>query len=610
MKNRPGLLLILILLLLLVAAGVWCAAPDAPPRPPAADVADSPRPAAAYPADMWQQLSRLPGLRVRRAPADALPADLAWQSGAAEPPLGSPGARKGGVVRLCSVGPFPANWLAFGSPMPQFFHTNAFERVELPLVQQHPATKRPIPGVAQAWAVRGRTVFFRLHPAARYSNGRPVRAADYALGAWLRARAGQDGAWDSLCREAEELCVLGEDTLALTLRHEGPLAELRAAVLLHAAEPGFYAEFGADYAERYARRIPPTTGAYVIGRVEQGRMVELRHVPHWWAESLPHRRFTCNAESVEYHFLTDEAQAWEFLRRGKLDVLQTRHVPSWLRLAGDPLVESGRIRLRSFRLEYPLPPYGIALNTATLPQLELRRGLLQAMDMPRAVTTLFRGETAPLHTFTAGYGALSPVSTPTYTYNPAAARACFARAGYTETGADGILRRPGGARLSVSLCYVPSEKISTLVGILCRSAAACGAEIVPEPLPWQLCAQKVRARHHQLTFWATVPASPLPQPRRYFHSSAVGDEAPFALRDAHMDNALDTCATARDLPTLAAALARVDTLVHTLAIWLPAWREDKVYLAHRSRIHFPDPPGDHYDATDNHTYWCEEGGSP
>lgn len=600
----------ILLPILLVGGVAWWTVQSAPPSMPAAPTAaGGMQPAAPYPSGMWQQLEQLSAVGchiVQGSPAE-VPASLAWQDGADEPPLGSDKARKGGVVRLSSVGPFPANLLAFGSPAPQFFHANAYERVELPLVQQHPATRGEIPGVACAWAVQGRVVYFRLHHFARYSNGRPVRAADYALGALLRAKAGGDGAWVTLCQVAEELRIYDDHTLSVTLRHEGPLSALRAAGVLYAAEPSFYADFGGDYAERYAWRIPPTTGAYVVEEAQRGRLIRMRRVQDWWAAELPHRRYTCNADAIEYHFLTDEAQAWEFLQRGKLDALQTRNIAAWQRYAA----EDGSLLKRCFYANAPLPPYGIALNARTLPNEDLRRGLIQAMDMERAIRILFRGEGAQLHTFTSGYGELSPMNTPRWRYDPAAARADFARAGYTERGEDGILRRADGARLSVPLSFVPSEKVSALVALLKESAAACGAEIVAEPLPWQLCADKVREGTHALTFWAAVPGSPLPDPERFFSSRAYGDEAPFCLSDDEMDAALAECAAARTPQQLAQALARVDLRVYKLAVWLPGWREDKVYIAHRQRLHFAEQPGRYYDIMDNHTFWCsEEGGEP
>ncbi len=575
----------------------------APQPDTAPEAVEANLPPAPYPDDFSARLARVSGLRIVQAGMEELPTDLPWQTGEGEEALGDPRAVRGGVVRLSSPGPFPDNLLAFGSPTPQFLHANVFERVELLLVEQHPVSRRIIPGVAEAWAVRGRTVYFRLHPEARYSNGRPVRAGDYALGAVLREAVG-DAGWKALCREAEELTVYGDRAVALTLRRAGPLMELRAAKLLHAAEPGFYRDAltaaAADaYAEVYAWKVPPTTGAYSISRMEKGRLVVLRRVRHWWAENLPLRRHTCNVDAVEFHFLTDEAQTWEFLLRGKLDMVQTRNVASWHRYADTP---------RLMRLEYnagnvPQPPYGIALNARKIPDVAVRRGLLAAMDMERAIAILFRGEGRRLRSFFDGYGLVPPQEP--VCYDPAAARDFFAQAGYTQAGEDGILRREDGRRLSFCLSYVPSEKVSTLVEVLRESARASGAEIVPEALSWQACAQQVRDGEHEMTFWATVPTEPLPEPARYFSSSAQGDEAPFCLADADMDAALAELAGAGEMNTFAAALGKVDTLIRKLAIWLPGWSEDRVRVLHSPRLHFPQQPGRYYDVADNPTFWCK-----
>ena len=40
-------------------------------------------------------------------------------------------------------------------------------------------------------------------------------------------------------------------------------------------------------------------------------------------------------------------------------------------------VLDGSIERHCFRADYPMPPYGIALNAATLPNLTLRRGIMQ-----------------------------------------------------------------------------------------------------------------------------------------------------------------------------------------------------------------------------------------
>lgn len=603
MKRLP--LCLLLLLLCLSAAAWWAVQGDsAEPQPSCLNTEPAP-----YPADMERRMARVAGIRLCRGadPAAALPPAEAWQEGLQEPEIGDPRAVKGGRVQLCNTGPYPQHWLAFGGTMPQFFHYSLFRTVEVPPLARHPVTGHPIPGTAQAWALCGRTLFLRLNPAATYSNGRPVRAGDYLLGALLRAECGC-AEHEQLTAAAEELRVWDEHTLSLTLRKPPEDGADTAAALLHAAEPGFYAEFGSDYRERYARRVPPTTGAYTVGTTERNRRIELVRVRSWWAEHLRYYRYTCNADSVVHHFLTDEAQAWEFLRRGLLDFIQTRHVAAWQEAQA---ANDGSLIFRRFDTDYPMPPYGIALNTRTLPNRDLRRGLLQAMDMERVIAVLFRGEGERLRTFSTGYGALTPRTTPQDRYDPAAARASFARAGYTQSGEDGILRRADGTRLSVRLAYTPSAHTDTMVPLLRESARVCGAEIVPEPLPWQGCDRLRREGRHEMLFWADVAGSPLPSYDAFFSSDRAADNTPFRLRDAAVDAALEQYRRA-PAAERAAAVAAVDARLYDAACWCPGWKESRALLAYRPRLHFPDTDGCRfsvpapYDVAEAHLYWVED----
>lgn len=588
-----------ILLTLLIWAG-WQAAhrPDNAPLPQ--EFSTQP---ADYPPDMWERAARVTGLRIIRG--NAPPDGTVLHDGMQEPEIGDAAAKKGGRVRRCNVGPFPANFLAFGSPQPQFFHYNLFTAIEVPPVRPHPVTGNPIPGTAAQWSICGRTVRFRLDKDARYSNGRPVRAADYALGALLRAETGC-AEHEKLAAAAEELCVEGDDIISLTLRKDVLHPVTEAAALLHAAEPGFYAEFGRDYRKRYAHRPPPTTGAYTVGKVERGRMVELKRVQNWWAKDKRYYRYTCNADAVEHHFPTDEAQAWELLMNGRLDMLQTRNIVAWQQRAAEA---PPHLQRHVFHAEYPMPPYGIALNARTLPCPHLRRGLMHAMDMDRAIQVIFRGEGERLRTFATGYGTLTPQQTPFLSFSPSAARAAFARAGYTRQGSDGILQTEDGTRLSVRLTFSPSEKISTLVTILAQSAAACGAEIIPDAVPWQTARRKHDAGSHQLLFWAAMAGETRPDYRRFFGTGA--EDAPFGINDAALNAAMTACEQARTPEELAAAMAEADARIAELCIWLPGWKENVVRLICHPHIRFPDcencrfsTPAP-YEVPDAHLYWVD-----
>lgn len=580
--------LLLLLLLLLVASVAWWATAR---RAAAPQVAEEATTAVPYPVDFAQRLNRVSGLRLEHN-APLPDHELPWQNAEAHAPIGTPTARKGGRVRLSNAGPFPAHFLRFGGGEAQFFHQNLRAATDIPMVCRHPLTGNPTAGVAEAWAITGHTVWFRLNPAARYNNGRPVRAGDYLLAALLQAEQ-RCAEYEPLLSHASALRTHGDYLLSITFREKPDI--LLAAELLLPAEPAFYCDFGARYRETYAQRIPPATGPYHISRIERGRSIELQRPAHWWGEQLPICRHRFNADTLEYHFLTSEAQVWEFLQRGKIDALQTRNIAAWQERA----TQAPQLRRTSYDAEYPLPPYGIALNTRTLPDAELRRGLLQAMDMDTALQLIMRGEGRRLRTFHTGYGPLSPTDTPQYQYDPTAARAAFARAGYTTAGPDGILRRADGTRLSHRLLYTPNEKISTLVNSLIRSAAHCGAEIIPEPVPWQTCQQRLQERSHQLVFWA-MPAPARPDPAQFFSPLAEAAASPFGINDREMNQAITRYTAEPD----ARHLATIDHIIYQRAIWLPGWQENRVYLIHHPHLRIPPTPWC-YDALDAHLFWVQ-----
>ncbi|MDO4954088.1 MAG: ABC transporter substrate-binding protein [Akkermansia sp.] len=582
--------------LLLLLAGIVHFFPEGADATHAVPAATAP---AAYPPDFAERLARAQGVALRSVEHAELPCGLAWQNAAGEADIGDPAARKGGTLNISNAGPYPANFLHFGSAVPQFFHYSLFRMLEIPLVARHPDSGATIPGTAREWAVEGRTVFYRLNPHARFSNGRPLRAADYLLGALLRLECGC--AEGTEIRDAVEAVTASDDgVLAVTLRRGAHRPEQVAAGLLHPAEPGFYAEFGSDFRERYAQRIPPTTAAYYVARTQRGRMVELARVQNWWADGEKFYRHRFNVDRIRHHFPTDEAQAWELLMRGELDAIQTRNIDAWERYRA---LAPPRLLFRDLAADCPAPPYGIALNARTVQPLALRQGLLHAMDMDAAIARVFRGDAERLRTFTTGYKGISPKDTPEYRHDPAAARACFARAGFTEAGADGILRRADGTRLSVRLAYTPNDKVSALVDTLVQRARSCGAEVLPEPLPWQDIARMMQEGRHQMVFWATAAGDDAPDYARIFGRDAGGFDAPFHTDDPELHALVEEFASTADR---AACAARIDRRVYELAVWLPGWRENRIHLAHHPRLQFPDTPAGIYDILEAHLFWLDD----
>ena len=122
--------------------------------------------------------------------APALPPNLRWETNNDEPLIGSPKAIRGGTLRY-ELGAYPLTFRLMGpNSNDSFAAWNRLFTFNFTLVQRHPASDRYIPMMATHWSVQDdqRTIYFKLDPAARFSDGNPVTAADYVF-TWQMMRS-------------------------------------------------------------------------------------------------------------------------------------------------------------------------------------------------------------------------------------------------------------------------------------------------------------------------------------------------------------------------------------------------------------------------------------
>ena len=83
---------------------------------------------------------------------------------------------------------FPPTVRQFGSNSNNGMRGDVYDLLDVYLVHFHPVTQEMIPGVAQEWAVSkdGRTVYFRIHPEAKFNDGHDIESEDVL--SWARLR--------------------------------------------------------------------------------------------------------------------------------------------------------------------------------------------------------------------------------------------------------------------------------------------------------------------------------------------------------------------------------------------------------------------------------------
>jgi microcin C transport system substrate-binding protein len=557
-----------------------------------------------------------------------VPQNLVWENGMDQPEIGDPAAKKGGVFRK-NIESFPPTLRPFGENANNSFRGDIYDYIDLPLVALHPETMKMIPGLAKEWALSGdgRTIYFRIDPEARYSDGVQVKARDFLVSVYLRV---SDNLVNPFAKQyyrenIAQVAMYDDLTISISL----PEAKIYAAAIagtLTPDAPHFYSEYGPDYTERYQWRFPPTTGAYEVRPqdVNKGVSITQTRVQNWWAKDRKYFRYRFNPDKIVHTVVRDESKAFELFRAGELDTFLLTRPELWYEKSEMDPVYKGYIERVTFYNQYPKVPRGLYINASKRPlnDRNVRIGIQHAMNWQKVIDVMFRGDYQRLNAFNAGYVTFSDPSITARPFSIDAARKAFREAGFTQEGRDGILTRPDGTRLSVSVTYPGIPVIDRIFAILREEAKACGFELRLDGLEATVAYKKEMLKQHEIAFGAWLIQPPVPDFHQFLHSTNAFDEKgnpkpqtnnTFVWGRADTDILSEKIRTASTEEELKDAAWKLQNIMHDEAIFVPGYSVDFVRVGSWRWVRWPDSVNTHfsppvvYDPHEVFVFWIDEG---
>ena len=556
-----------------------------------------------------------------------IPADLVWENGMDQPEMGDPNAKKGGVLRR-HILDFPPTIRPTGPNANNSFRGDLYELTNMKLITFHMETMKLIPGVAREWAVSKdkRTVYFRLDPEARYSDGLPVKARDYLISTYVYVSDNVVNPYPKqFYREnVAQVATYDDLTLSVSLPEANFFAPITAGEM-YPSSPKFYEEYGPDYAERYQWRFPPTTGAYELkpDGLVKGVSITQSRVQNWWAKDRKYYRYRFNPDKLVSTVVRDESKAFELFRAGELDTFIITRPEYWYEKSEMQPVYDGYIERTTFFKQYPKVPLGLYLNVSKPPlnNLDVRIGINHAMNWQKIIDVMFRGDYQRLNSFNEGFGKLSDPTIRARPYSIQAAREAFAKAGYTEEGPDGILKKPDGTRLSLSLTYPGLAIYDRMFSLLREDAKPCGMELRLDGLEPTVAYKKEMQKQHEIAFgvWNITP--PVPDFHQFLHSTNAFDEKgnpkpntnnTFVWARPDTDRLSEIVRSAATETELSHAMRKLQNIMHDEAIFVPGFTIDFVKVGYWRWVKWPDcentrfSPPVTYEPHETYVLWIDE----
>lgn len=467
--------------------------------------------------------------------ADALPQELTWLSNNAEPLFASVDAKRGGTLRTF-IQSFPQTLRSVGpdanSGLRHYFMDGAPK-----LVQRHPNTGKWIPQLATDWAFDSdnRTVYFKLDPNAKWSDGEQITADDYLF--MLKYYRSKDivDPWYNEFFSNSIVNVSKIDDLTISVETEVEQSSDALMVLINMPSNGFqprpehFFENGKDengdgmvdrFVRQYNFKSEPTAGPYYLEKVKKGKSVTFKHVgDDWWGYSNRYYQNRYNVDKIRITVIRDFDIALKHFEKGKLDFFDLVLPEYWHGKSDSQGVENGYIHKFWGFNQTPQGAGGLWMNTSQplLNDINVRKGIMHATDYDGMIANIMRGDySRKPHGLGFGHGEYDKADNKAPDFNPKVAVQHFIKAGFDKVGSDGIRINGKGEKLTFAITYGYTTWTAR-IAYLKEQAKLAGVEFSLNLVDGSSAFKYILEKKHELAF-LNMGSGEIPSYWEYLHS--------------------------------------------------------------------------------------------
>ena len=395
----------------------------------------------------WYFQHRLHGRRPN------FPEDIEWLTNDTDPVYASPEAKKGGTFRD-SLLSFPATFRSVGPDSNNSF-AGVLRSNQLGLIGIHPNTENIIPELATHWAFGKdkKTMYFKLNPKARWSDGKPVTAHDFAYTMeFMRSEFIVAPFYnDYYTREIDRVIVYDDHTLAVVGTKAKP--DLHLHIPIGPTPRHFFGKLDKDFVRKFNWKIEPNTGPYQISDFKKGKSIKLERKKDWWAKDLRYFKNRFNVDRVIFKVVRDFNLMWEHFKKAQQDVFRITFPDYWHVKSKTPVIENGYVHRIWFFNDTQQSAMGMWLNLdrEIFKDKNVRYAFAHAMNVQKVIEKVLRNDYFRLEQHYVGYGRYSNNSIKARRFDLKKVDDYMKKSGW-KRGSDGIWAK-NGMRFSVEVTY-------------------------------------------------------------------------------------------------------------------------------------------------------------
>ena len=479
------------------------------------------------------------------------------------------------------------------------------------LLGSDPVTADLTPALAKSWTVSEdkRTFTFHLDPRARWSDGKPVTAADVKWTADVVLDPKNiTGPHKLALQRFERIEVVDDATIRFTARdlHFSNLTGAGSFHILprHAFEGRDFNLVNFDF--------PVVSGPYRLAEHKENRHVQLSRRKDYWGFASPSNRGLYNFDSLKYRFFLDDDNAFDAFQKGELDMMMVGMADRWIRqMQGERYDKNWVIKQKVYNHD-PQGFSGFAMNTRRAPFNDpaVRKAMALLFDRDTLLRTLMHNEYVKLSTYFPNIWDEVRCPNPETPYDPAAAGRLLEGAGWASNPSTG-LREKDGRPLSFRFLIASASQERYLNGYR-EALRKAGVELKIEQKDWASWSKDMDEYNYEMTWVNWSGTLPLYTDSEYlWHTKqrdVPGGQNYPGLSDPRIDGIIDGLMTEFDVRKRVDGMRKMDAILFEQTPYVLLWSANYTRLAWWNKFGVPPSVVGKYGDEDQVSayFWADE----
>ncbi|OGV63503.1 MAG: hypothetical protein A3K19_31545 [Lentisphaerae bacterium RIFOXYB12_FULL_65_16] len=519
-------------------------------------------------------------------------------------PVASPYAAVGGeVVEHAGQYPKSLNYYLDNN----VFTAGVFGAMFETLIEMDPMTLEYRPCLAEKWSISEdkKTFTFWLDARAKWSDGRPVTAADvkWTYDAVMDPK-NMTGVHKVSLERLEPPEVKDERTIVFRAKqvHWENLGAAGGFSVLprHVLE-------GQDF-NKVNVEFPVVSGPYRLRELKEGIFLVLERREDWWRRSFPSSKGIGNLQAIKYKFFGEQENAFEAFKKGEIDVYPVYMARQWVNETTSEKFQKNWIAKQSVYNHHPVGFQGFAMNMRRVPfdDVRVRKAMAHLLDRDKMNATIMYNQYF-LHRsyFEDLYDKERPCPNELVRFDKDAARQLLAEAGWNVNPNTG-LREKDGKTFSVQFLTRDASS-DKFLAIYAEDLKDVGVAMTLVKKDWAAWAKDMDEFSYDMT-WAAWGAGVFKEPEGMWHSKEAdrqGGNNITGFKDARVDELIEQQKVIFDVQKRHEICRQIDQIIFQQHPYVLLWNLNYVRLLYWNKFGTPDTVLSKYSNESTSYWWAD-----